>query len=227
MQLGNLNSDEFDTIIELIVAIMFMSFGMVAIVLMLRNMNERVEIYDSPDKIEISAAMREVEDPFYFTPYQAYMFAWHMDEFSYESLSYVGCEDNTNINTGHTTLPNGQIQSNQRLDISGVNKNKDIYTITLSVIDENGHVRNQFLTWRNRNITGIDNTQKSVRKSINAFVDKSYDSSETKQRYFDYYKGNTVMYHLELTDAFLGKTNTYIYEKGEGGKKFKWVLTPR
>lgn len=226
MQLGNLNSDEFDTIIELIIAIMFMSFGMVAIVLMLRNMNERVEIYDSPDKIEISTAMREVEDPFYFTPYQAYMFAWHMDEFSYESLSYVGCEDEEAIKTGYTKLANGQIQSNQRLD-GNSNNDEDIYTVTLSVIDENGHIRNQFLTWRNRNITGLDDTQKSVRKSINAFVKESDDSSETKKRYFNYYKGNTVMYHLELTDAFLGKPNTYIYEMEEGGKKFKWVLTPR
>lgn len=223
MELNNINSDEFDTMIELIITIMFMAFGIYAMTLMVRNMSARVEIYDKPDKIEVNAATHDVEDPFWFTPYQAYMFSWHMDEFSYEPLSYVCGDYPTDYDINGNNLT-----SVQKLDVSSKNQ----YTVTLSVIDETtGAVRNQFTTWRNHHITGQGTAEaqnRNVKKSINSLI----PPSGSKKDVLNYYRGKTVLYHLELTDYFT--VNEDLNTSGDanvnlniGGKKFKWVLTPR
>lgn len=217
MGLDNINSDEFDTIMELFITILFMSFGLFAVVLMLRNMNSRVEIYDSPDKIEVNVDNKDAEDPYWFTPYQAYMFAWHMDEFSYESLSYVcGKYPTDYVNNS------GQITSEQRLDVG----TKNDYTVTLSTIDENGELIKQFTTWRNRTITGQGTTGevKSVKKSINSVL----GTNLTKDNIYKYYKGkyNKILYHLELTGEF-SELNDLGDNINTGGKRYKWILTPR
>lgn len=217
MGLHNINSDEFDTIMELIIAILFMGFGLFAVMLMLRNMTARVEIYDKPDKIEVNVNNVDAQDPYWFTPYQAYMFAWHMDEFSYESLSYV-CGRHP---TDYVVNP-GQITSKQRLDV----ETKNDYTVTLSTIDENGELIRQFLTWRNRTITGQGTSAetRSVKKSINSVL----GSNPTKADTYKYYKGNynNIKYHLELTGEF-SNLNDLSDNPNTGGKEYKWVLTPR
>ena len=204
MELGNINSDEFDTIMELFITILLMSFGLFAVMLMLR-------------KIEVNVNNKDAEDPYWFTPYQAYMFAWHMDEFSYESLSYVCGEYPTDyVNNS------GQITSEQRLDVGTKNK----YTVTLSTIDENGELIKQFTTWRNRTITGQGTTGevKSVKKSINSVL----GNKPTKENIYNYYKGkyNKILYHLELTGEF-SELNDLGDDINTGGKKYKWILTPR
>ena len=201
---GNLNGDEFDTMFELIIAIIFLSFGVFSMSLMARNMSERAALNEEPDKIEMTMRDHEDTDPFYFTGYQAYMFSWHMDEMSDVPLSYVG-----GLN----------IPSTAHVDGSDTNH------VTLSVKDNNGDTRSQFLVWRNQMITGQGyGATLNVKKTINSLTT---GQDNLYQLYRGLYSNGTgkIAYHLELTDKYklsddLGSSLNY------GGKKFEWVLAP-
>lgn len=217
MQLGNLNAEEFDTIFELIITILFMSFGVFAISQMVDNLSARVEVSSNPDKIAITYSEHEAEDPFYFTGYQAYMFAWHMDETSYESLSYVGGKL-----TSEYDIVDNNIRSKQRLDDVSDNK-----CVTLSVIDENGDYITQFLTWRNQMITGQGlGANRSVMKTINSLTTSDADLVKMYRGTLKDSSGSRKLYwHLSLTGDYT-MSNDLGYSLNEGGKTFRWVLEP-
>lgn len=208
---SNLNTDEFETIFELILSVIFMMFGVFSIASMTRIMVKNTELSKTPDKIEITTTTHYAEDPFWFTGYQAYMFAWHMDELSQESLSYVGGNE-------VVTPPN---TPTARLD--GIDKNH----VTLSVLQDDGTIMPQFLVWRNQMITGTgQGATRSVKNTLASIT------AGTSYSLSDLYRGNIVrdsknlMFHLELTGEFsntkdLGDSVNY------GGKTFQWVLTPR
>ncbi len=200
--MGNINSDEFETMIELVLCVLFMSFGAWAMSRMVYNLSQRVDILDTPDKIEISERTHYAEDPFYFTAYQAYMFGWHMDELSYEDLYWVG----GGLGGGSTHFGDSS----------------DRYA-RIGVLQEDGEIMNQFYTWRNQMITGIGaGTNRSVKSAINsmgggpAFYRGMWYAAD----------GATYLYHLELTDKFT-ILNNLGSDPNTGGKSFKWVLVPR
>lgn len=208
MGLGNINHDEFDTMFELVITMVFMAFGIFAMVSMVKNLSARVEINNAPDKIEVSYGEHVAEDPFYFTGYQAYMFAWHMDESSYESLSYVGGK----------VIPSEAYLDNS---LSSDSQPK----VTLSVTDTDGAVIPQFISWRNQMITGSGlGKDDSVKETINSVA-------PSKATIDNIYKGDCVisgqqiLWHLELTDDYLS-TNDLGNSKLYGGKTFRWVLAP-
>ena len=217
------NFDELDTIFELIIAVVFMSFGIFATSLMVQRMAAKVEVVENRDKIEISRTAYVDDDPFYFTGYQAYMFAWHMDEMSYVPLSYVG----GNLTADYSTLPDGNIRSN--IKIEQVNPK----TITLGLLDENGDIRSQFITWRNQRITGggIGETEASVKSAIASVVNRnSTNLNKLYRGMYDQPGGGHVMFHLELTDDYVANTeNVSVFGSStilERRKVFRWVLAP-
>ena len=207
--MGGINSDELDTLMDLILTILFMAFGVYAIVSMYMNLNARMGVVDTPDKIEFRVSQKDALDPFYFTGYQAYMFAWHMDDLSYEKLSYVGWEDENNP--------------------TKLNKVDDNYaddTVTLSVLDDNGQVRGQFIPWRNQHIVGVGLGENCSVSSVIAdiFTTTMSDERNVEDMYRNI-RGNNIKWHLELTDA-----HKEFYDLGDnpntGGKTFEWILRP-
>jgi hypothetical protein len=195
---------------ELIIIIIFMSFGIWATTLMVKDMAAHVELSNHPDKIAITSTIHYAEDPFWYTGYQAYMFSWHMDELSDESLSYVGGSMSTGM-------------ASARLD--GTDNNH----VTLSTLttDSSGNTTRitQFLTWRNQMITGTGNgSTKSVKKTLASLVSANQLSKLYRGTYLNS-DGKALKFHLELTDSYsnnkdLGSSPT------TGGKTFKWVLAP-
>lgn len=206
--MGDLNGDEFDTMFELILTIMFMAAGVFAISLMFRNLSDRVGVMERPDKITITGYTHYEEDPFYFTGYQAYMFAWHMDELSSQPLSWVGGTLDVNYN------------SNQYID------DDNIKHVTICTIDSvTGKPINQFYTWRNQMITGAGNgTERSVQKTLASIV-SSTDIKSLYQGTVPANTGQNIMFHLELTDKYT-RNNNLGNDPNTGGKKFSWVLAP-
>lgn len=103
--LGNVNHDEFDSIVELIIAILFMAFGITATVMMIRIMDAKTQIQSRVDKVEVN--YKEVEDnnPFYFTGYEAYMFGWMLDTTADQSITWSN-------NTGSSATIDPITQSN-------------------------------------------------------------------------------------------------------------------
>ncbi len=209
--LGSLNSDEFETMFELVITIMFMAFGALAMSFMVKNMAERSALMNQPDKIEVEVGKVE-DDPFWFTGYQAYMFSWHMDELSYESLSWLG-------NGSYT-----EAKSSAHTDGS------DTYHVNLGVVDEEtGEIIKQFYPWRNQRITGVGPAGNlSVKKTIKSCAQSSESSLVSL------YKGTLEvpgtggkhkMFHLELTDDYTISDDLGT-NPNTGGKKFRWILAP-
>ena len=208
MGYNEINGDEFDSMFELIICIIFMAFGIWSTVMMIGKLAERVEIDRPSDKITVTASTHYAEDPFWFTGYQAYMFAWHMDELSYESLSYVG---------GHIDVNGG---SNARID------GTDNAHVTLSVLQDDGSVMPQFLVWRNQMITGQGaGVNNNVKNTISSIVQGTSSTLESLYRGEIRNSGKELLFHLELTDAY-SNNNDLGSNANYGGKTYQWVLAP-
>ena len=89
--------------------------------------------YHGIDKLEIDADAQSEMDPFYYTGYQTYMFAYMMDAYSDVPLTWLG---------------GSAYPVTSRVD------GADNYHVTISTIDESGNVRPNFYSWRNQIITG-------------------------------------------------------------------------
>lgn len=85
---NNLNNEEFDHMLELIAAILFMAIGIIGIITMMRQFDVQTEINPRVDKVRVSSIDQEDKDPFWYTAYQAYMFAWMMDGHDKTALYY-------------------------------------------------------------------------------------------------------------------------------------------
>lgn len=132
----SLNTDELDTIIELVIAVIFMSFCLFATVLMIRSMDIRTQFKPRVDKVEMTYAALQDTAPFDFTGYQAYMFSWMMD--------------------GNTDTDLLWAASSNELDSD---------SSQLCTAIEPSKVSNGFVTYRNRVITG-DNINESVQSVL-------------------------------------------------------------
>lgn len=200
---SNLNSDEFDTVFELVIATLFMFFGVLAIVYMNSALLTKESVIYKVDKVAVtrSADNSQVNNPYRFTPYQAYMIAWHMDGRSFEPLSYVGSN-----NTGDAYT-------------DGV----DEIHATIDPTNNSNFLNRSFVTYRNQVITGKNGLEAdhtlSVRKTMlrNSLI----EADETA------YWRQANSWNLILTDKY-----KLDYDLGDpaytfnGGKTFQWVLEP-
>lgn len=193
-----------------------MTFGAFAMSRMVLNFTDRTEALQSVDKITISSSQHEAEDPFYYTGYQAYMFAWHMDEFSYEDLYWIG-----------GSFPHG-------LDKIDSTSDKHVRIGTLTPPDLNGkrELMGQFYVWRNQMITGAGNgAERSVKKTVASLVPQSDLPFLYKGTYkvADPSTGAQLPlgFHLELTDEFQVTNDLEVNDYNAGGKIFKWMLVPK
>ena len=139
--MGGLNNDEFDSVFELVITVLFMAFGIFATATSMQYLNSKIALIERSDKIKVTHELDEVQDPFYFTGYQAYMFAWHMDDLSEVDLTW--CSDESPIDTNSPS------------------------NVTIGVKDENDAYRQAFIAWRNRTIVGTGYaTERNVKKVI-------------------------------------------------------------
>lgn len=210
MDLGNINHDEFDSVIELIICVLFMSIGIFAMGNMLRILNNKVEVNNPTDKIAITRSTHEAEDPYYFTGFQAYMFSWHMDEYSYEPLTWLGGTTNGTTTSART---------------DGSDKNH----VTISVLDDNGKINSHFLSQRNQYIVGVGKgSERSVKQTLTSIIGTSGNQNSVKQLYQGKYVlgGKPLYLHLEKTGSYtLG--NDLGSDANTGGKTYRWVLVPK
>lgn len=215
--MNSLNGDEFDTIFEMVVCVMLMAFGAWATAMMVQTFSARTVYSNVPDKIEITNSVHYAEDPMWFTGYQAYMFAWHMDHLSYEDLYYVSEDPDL---------------TDMFVD-SSVAANPPYVKLSVYTQDVNGKkiLLPQFYTWRNQMITGRQlGTTSSVKKTLDSAAGSPDGTNQSLVE--DLYKGDYLvnskhkLFHLELTDK-----TTLNKDAGNdvnaGGKKFKWTLIPK
>lgn len=210
MGLNELNHDEFDTVFELILCVIFMGIGIFAMSSMVRILSNKVEVNNPVDKIEISQSTHYAEDPFYFTGFQAYMFSWHMDEYSYVPITWLGGDM---IGTETTAKTDGT----------------DFNHVTISVLDAAGKINSHFLSVRNQYITGVGmGKDRSVKKTLASIVGTSADQAKVQQLYQGNYRiGSDQLYlHLECTDKYTNGSDLGT-DLNTGGKTYKWVLVPK
>lgn len=197
-----MNGDEFMTLIDLITIVLFMSFVFWITFQTCNNLSRRLSIYTATDKVIVTEEQHEKEDPLWFTAYQAYMFAWHMDEMSSQPLSWVTYGMNRKID-------DDDFEYDIRMARRYIN---------------NSPVSSSFIPIRNRYIVGTGYASESnVKKTINACV---------SDRLFDFYRGNyenssgeKLMFHLSLTDKYT-RYSSLGTDPNYGGKLFSWVLEP-
>lgn len=195
MGLANINQDEFDSVFELVIAVLFMSFGVFAIAMMQVALGPRLEVNSRVDKVQVSYETHTAEDPFYFTPYQAYMFAWNMDGLSDEPLMYRKSDADMTMDYNPTEYDDNDYQD--VIKQGGVEVKDFVILSTHSI--STGTMRNSWYSWRNRRITGggKDATgQYKVRASVQSIINECYGGT----RPGDYWNGTTGdRYHLEYT----------------------------
>lgn len=97
--LGEVDGDEFDYLLELVIAIIFMTIGIVTTVVMVRTMDVKTQVNSRVDKVEVSYKEVMDNDPFKFTGYQAYMFSYMIDPVSDIALSWTNAETSGSVAT--------------------------------------------------------------------------------------------------------------------------------
>lgn len=86
-----IDSNEFDHVIEMILAVFFMFIGAVGISVFVSTLYARVDLEPRVDKVQVTRADYYGENyPFKYTGFQAYMFAWMMDGSTDDSLAWIG-----------------------------------------------------------------------------------------------------------------------------------------
>lgn len=231
----NLNSDEFDYIIELIAAVMFMAIGVVGIVFMVNQFNRQVQATPRVDKVRVSSIDQEDKDPFYFTAYQSYMFSYMMDGHDKTALYWFGDTIRENGSTtvggdGNGSIDEGDFQPN-RFPMDG----RFIGLVP-------AEMANGFIVVRNRAIIGSgeyggssgSTKGNSVKRTIytaNGFDSNSYvDGWENGNDVGPDYRGEYgKLWHLTFTDAFVNYEVEEYADEGqlnlfERRKDYVWSL---
>ena len=205
--------EEIDSLMDVILTILFMTFCALAIGYMVVVMSGFAQHFHGTDKLEVDANSAAEMDPMYFTGFQAYMFAYMMDAYSDQPLTWLGGSD---------------YPVSARIDGSDNNH------VTICALDENGDVRPNFMAWRNQMITGgiatghTGRDVKSVIKSVVAMPpNKIYTGSATRT-----INGETkkLRFHLELTDKYINNYENVFSNVGhklvERRKVYQWVIVP-
>lgn len=210
---GSMGSEELDSLIDVLLAILFMIFCAFGTAYMVASMSRISQHYHTTDKLEIDADAQAEMDPFYFTGFQTYMFAYMMDPYSDQPLTWLGGPD---------------YPVTSRID------GTDNYHVTICALDTNGEVRPNFLAWRNQMITGGTITggtgrdvKSVVRSPIYTDYYRIYQGSATRN-----VNGVTkkLRWHLELTDKYINNFENVYSHIGhtlvERRKIYQWVLVP-
>lgn len=195
----SLSSDEFDWLVEIIVAILFMSVGIFGIVSMTRTLQKQTEVTSTVDKVTVSSVDQEEVYPFVYTGYQAYMFAWMMDGHDPTALMWAGQNDNSI----------GKLTTTQRIG--------DTYGSSAYIVLDPSKETAGFIVKRNRAIIGADEYKDvSVKNTIISSL-----SSPDEEDVIDMYMGNTTMrWRLELNDSHV---NAFTREMLDGTKELNDV----
>ena len=202
-----IGTSEVDSLFDLIITIIFMLFCAFGIARMVVVMNGIVQRYAREDKIEVTSELITQNDPFYYTGYQAYMFAWMMDPYSDQPLTWLGGTD---------------IPTHARTD------GTDNEHVTIWTLDEYGEVRPYFLAYRNQMISGATvAADASVRSTLRSIAPSNVNALY-KGSYSDGY-GNVYL-HLEFTDIYTLHEDPVYSHIGhiliERSKPYTWVLVP-
>lgn len=131
--------DEISSILELIIVIAFMCVGLVGVQWHVRYLQSKTILTDNYDKVAANIEYEEVADKVYvFTPYQAYMIGYYMDNWgpdNMNSITYINHSNVThNVTISPTTYGSNLVMRNNM--ISGANYDGNSVR---SVLD---HVRN-------------------------------------------------------------------------------------
>lgn len=194
--------EEYDTLMELIFTIMFFSFAIFATSYMVAHFTPKIAVAYESDKLTTINA-DDAEDNHYYSGYQAYMMAWHMDSISEEPVMWIS-DDSTRHNPGL-----GDDADNDTCD------SNDTHVILSLRNRDTGEIRSSFINWRNRHITGAlltGTNNSSVQKMINASV----PASELQALWFG---THTTKFHLEYSYANMESS-------GSSGKESIWQLRP-
>ena len=89
MRFGRIGSEEFETILELIVEVLFMAVGIVFITLSMHNLSYRTRVLQRDDKMQVSDREILADYDFKYTGYQTYMFFKLLDGLCQEDLTVV------------------------------------------------------------------------------------------------------------------------------------------
>lgn len=85
--IGEIDTSEFDWLFELVIAVLFMSFGIFATVTMIRTLDAKTQIEPRLDKVELSYDAMQSNNPFILSGYDAWMMAYLIDPTSDVSLT--------------------------------------------------------------------------------------------------------------------------------------------
>lgn len=203
-------TEELETIIELIVCILFMSFCIFATSYMVKVISPRTVISYKSDKL-VELSSYDVNDPSYLTGYQAYMMAWHMDNISTEPVMWLST----------TTTSHNPGTGNDADTDNCVTKNEHVILSSLDM--DTGEYRNNFIIWRNKHITGAGlNGNPSVQKMINDAADTTFNLNTGDVRFIWSGTGIASDYRFRLEHTYSNMESA----SGSGRKDSIWQLTP-
>ena len=199
----SIDSDEFDLLFELVLAVMFMCIGIVGIVTMTRQFTRQTEVTSRVDKVSVGTIDQEEIYPFDFTGYQAYMFAWMMDGHDDTAILWSNCASDANLpeDEDALTYDDNFILLDPKKDAAG------------------------FIVKRNRAIVGSDEYAAGSVKGVLA-------NSTTNEHLWKIYKGlplsadsSPVLWYLDYT-LIHSKKLTQEYDNGDpltGNKLDEWT----
>lgn len=201
-----MDSSEFDYILELIFAVLFMIIGIFSLVISNRVLAEHVELTAQVDKTEVSGKYFEnpENNPMVFSGYTTYMFGWLMDGVGDIDLVWSdGMEYPVDDTLGVHTLAAGNIKHYQMVANSadawntldnGIHygswtnaTNNKTYPHSI-LISPNDPTVTGFMSYRNRAITGAlvdaNNNWKCVARVLSGYSDKMSNGGTSN---YDFY----------------------------------------
>ena len=207
--MGNesLSSDEFDWLLELIIAVMFMALGIFGITKMILQLQVQTDVTSRVDKVRVSSIDLEEINPFVYTGYQAYMFAWLMDGHDDTELFWF---PNENMVVQDISLE-GAVGAGGACYVS---------------LDPLGTAQG-FIVKRNRAILGAgEYSNFSVKKTLSCIANND-------DELVDIYRGtnDAPVWHLDFTDLHVDDKTTIYTDESESEvfeerKEYVWSLHP-
>ena len=197
MSSNNITSDEFDWLFEIVIAILFMSFGVFAISRMILQLDAQTEVTSRVDKVRVTEEHMEANEKlFEFTGYQAFMFSYMMDIYSPADLYYMQSQNAVTKATADGKLLTYYYPTdgNGKLDMDNIDKR---YIGMMRNSSDLGDTE----AWQTL-ITGQSNTYKNV--NVASIINKAATDPDNNH----------------ATDNKQNRINMF---RGEGGEP-KWKL---
>lgn len=195
----DIGTDEFDSILELIIIVMFFSFSLFATNYMLDKLTIRADAHLLSDKVTTRIDITDLENPYQMTGYGAYMTAWIMSGDVDTKLGFVN--DNA-----------------VSLDADDANY------VLITTRTDTGARRSNFSSYLSRLVTGRNGAmeeKRSVKKVFKSFTTTRPISVQ------DVYK--SMLFTLELTDGYVFDEEVVTNDFGnvvERKKVHIWTMLP-